>query len=551
MSIRWKILLTVLPLLIATLIVTGISSTMAAENGLTRIAVDFLAFKAEELNRYADSQWQLLVDNGLAEQDEFTAVARQAVAAYAATLIRSATESVLALDDQGQLAFATTPPTWTDQERETLAARLQAGQSGWIEYTDKGQARVGQAFAFEPFGWHVLLTEARETFFGPIAEINLQNQIILGFSLLLATILALIFAVFLTRPLQAMVKTMNRIVDGDLSQRVTIEYNDEIGRLAGTFNTMVSELEYATNQIKNFAFQAVLARKNETKIRQVFQKYVPANVIEEFFAKPEQALVGENRDLAVLFSDIRDFTTISEMMVPDHLVEALNRYFSGMVDAVMNRGGIVDKYIGDAIMAFFGAPAKGPNDALASVLCAFEMLAALGRFNQAQREAGAAEFRIGIGINFGLVTVGNIGSERKMDYTVIGDMVNLASRLEGLTKMYRQELIISQRVYQKIGRQIWCRFVDKVQVKGKTFGEPVYTAKARLTETEKRAWACHHSGIEAYYQRRFSQAQAYFRQTLELLPGDWLAQEFVERCGRYAANPPPADWSGVEVLHEK
>ncbi len=133
----------------------------------------------------------------------------------------------------------------------------------------------------------------------------------------------------------------------------------------------------------------------------------------------------------MLFSDIRGFTTISEGMSPDDLVSSLNRYFSGQVDIIMNRSGIVDKYIGDAIMAFFGAPVTHDDDALQAILAGIEMSEAVEDFNRQQKELGKPEFHIGVGINYGIVTVGNIGTDKKMDYTVIGDMVNLASRLEG------------------------------------------------------------------------------------------------------------------------
>ncbi len=291
--------------------------------------------------------------------------------------------------------------------------------------------------------------------------------------------------------------------------------------------------------------------KNEHKIRNIFQKYVPNDVIDQFFSNPEGMLVGENRVLAILFSDIRSFTTISEGFMPDELVEALNRYFEIMVEIIMRHGGVIDKYIGDAIMAFFGAPVKHKDDALQSVYAAIEMQEALLKFNEEQESAGKPPFLTGIGINYGIVTVGNIGSEKKMDYTVIGDMVNLGSRLEGLTKPYKQTIIFSESVYQKVKGELPCRLVDKVVVKGKTQGEKIFTARKSISEKEKKAWAVHHTALRKYYSKDFSGAKELFAKVLKLIPGDHIAEMFTERCETYLKDPPPPDWNGTQVLTSK
>jgi class 3 adenylate cyclase len=355
---------------------------------------------------------------------------------------------------------------------------------------------------------------------------------------------------------------MNGITsNGDLSSRVEVEYNDETGKLASTFNLMISELEKAYAQIKRYAFEAVLAGKKEQRIRQIFQKYVPKDLIDKFFASPESMLVGENRTLAILFSDIRSFTTISENMAPDDLVNSLNRYFSGQVDIIMNRNGIVDKYIGDAIMAFWGAPVKHDDDALQAVLSGLDMIEAVKGFNENQKKIGKPEFHIGIGINYGTVTVGNIGSERKMDYTVIGDMVNLASRMEGLTKTYHSEILISETLHDALTKseksveaaaaQLFFRLLDTVAVKGKTKGVKIYTAKKSLSEPEAKAWNYHNHGMELYYKRDFAAAAKYFAAALNLLPGDFNAESLFKRCKTYETSPPPSGWDGVEVMHTK
>jgi class 3 adenylate cyclase len=278
---------------------------------------------------------------------------------------------------------------------------------------------------------------------------------------------------------------------------------------------------------------------------------VPADVIDEFFANPEKMLVGENRVISILFSDIRSFTSISEKMMPDDLVNSLNRYFTVMVDIIMARHGIVDKYIGDAIMAFFGAPVRHKDDALQSVLAGIEMSEALGQFNAQQRELGKPEFRIGVGINYGVVTVGNIGTEKKMDYTIIGDMVNLASRMEGLTKKYHQPLLISESLHQKVKDEVDCRLIDTVAVKGKTKGVRIYTVKKRLSEEEKKAWTLHNTAMESYYRRDFDEAIGYFQNAQKIFPDDYASQLIIDRCRQFKVTPPPENWDGVEIMTEK
>jgi hypothetical protein len=202
-------------------------------------------------------------------------------------------------------------------------------------------------------------------------------------------------------------------------------------------------------------------------------------------------------------------------------------------------------------MAFFGAPVKGENDARESVMAAFDMLRSLEDFNGWHQAKGRRPFRIGIGINYGGVTVGNIGSERKMDYTVIGDMVNLASRLEGLTKYYREPLIVSESIERKIKELIPCRLLDRVKVKGRATGSGIFSAKRVLSPREEEAWGLHAEAASLYYKRDFGRAAAGFRRVLELLPHDIPATRFLKRSEDYRASPPPQDWTGVEEMAEK
>ncbi|MCL2373684.1 MAG: HAMP domain-containing protein, partial [Treponema sp.] len=526
------------------------------------------------------------------DRPDMVNAAQNAVFLYAGGIILSDTEIVIALDYDGNTAMSTSDLELTAAERERVLGILREGSEGISQALMGGEERVFTAFYFAPFGWHILITEQAHAFFRDADSIRLQALVVLGVASAAAILLLVLFARRLTNPLGRIVNAMNAITSGgDLSSRVDVEYHDETGKLASTFNLMISELEKAYGQIKRYAFDAVLAGKKEQRIRQIFQKYVPKDLIDKFFASPESMLVGENRDLAILFSDIRSFTTISESMAPNELVNSLNQYFSGQVDIIMNRNGIVDKYIGDAIMAFWGAPVKHEDDAIQALLAALDMMESVKAFNVKQKKLGKPEFHIGIGINFGTVTVGNIGSERKMDYTVIGDTVNLASRMEGLTKAYNEDVLISEPLYEAIkatpapaikraaalngaassnstessaassGAEsggsapapatLSFRLMDMVAVKGKTKGVKIYAAKKSLQPEEAKAWAIHNQGMELYYRRDFEGAAKRFAAAHSMLSGDFIASELLKRCRAYSASPPPPNWDGVEVMTSK
>ncbi|MDR0599991.1 MAG: adenylate/guanylate cyclase domain-containing protein [Treponema sp.] len=566
MSIRTKIILVVLPLIVVTLTLAETASYFNAVNGVTRVAQRFLSFKAEELRKYAENQWDLLAENHYDSRPGMVQAVKEAVGAYARSVILSDTEVILALDDSLNPVMATSPLVLSEGEKAALRPALDAESQGLLSANLGGKPRVFRFFYSLPFRWYVLLTEERAAFYRDADKIALQTAITLALSLAAAAALLVFFSRRLTEPLGRVIAAMNAITGGgDLSGRVTVEYRDETGHLAATFNTMLGELEKAYQRIKAHAFEAALAQKKEERIRQIFQKYVPKDLIEKFFASPESMLVGDNRDLAILFSDIRSFTTISEGLAPDELVKSLNRYFSGQVDIIMNRNGIVDKYIGDAVMAFWGAPVRRADDPLQAVLSGLDMLDAVRAFNEKQRALGKTEFHIGIGINYGAVTVGNIGSERKMDYTVIGDAVNLASRMEGLTKTYHTEILVSESLFAGLealdpalfsaaglGGPPPARLLDTVAVKGKTRGVKIYTVRRGFESGgEERAWAIHNQGMELYYRRSFTEAAARFEAVLSLLPGDFNAQNLLDRCRAYAAAPPPEGWDGVEVMKSK
>ena len=224
--------------------------------------------------------------------------------------------------------------------------------------------------------------------------------------------------------------------------------------------------------------KALIAKASEEQeekkfIKRIFGRHATAEVVEDAL-KRGLKLGGEEREVTLLFSDIRNFTTLSERLPPNEVVGLLNDYFAEMVDVVSRHGGTLNKFLGDGILAIFGAPVSYGNDAERAVMTALEMMERLEQFNRKQGEAGRAELCIGVGINTGEVVVGNVGSTERMEYTVIGDAVNLASRLEALNKEMETNILISHSTYQQVKEVVQVKKLKSVKVKGKEKSVWVY-----------------------------------------------------------------------------
>ncbi len=552
MKIRTKIIAVVIPILFVTLGISGLWAYLSATSGITKIALELLVNKVEVLEKEANKQWSYVEDLDYKTHPEYVDVTKAGITLFAVNMIKNKTELIFAFDENINITMQTNKFNLADSEKDHLRALFSSKSKELQEFSLEGIERVGMGFYFKPFGWYFMISQEKQIFYRDVDRITWQTGILLISSCVLAFIVLFLIINYLIKPLIGLRDTMREIISsGNLDKRVPVEFHDETGQLAHTFNIMVGELEKAYNQIKSYAFQAVLAQKKESRIRNIFQKYVPQELIDRFYEHPESMLVGDNRVLSVLFSDIRGFTSIAESMLPDEIVTSLNRYFSVMVDIIMQRKGIVDKYIGDAIMAFFGAPVKHDDDAYQSILAAIEMTEALNAFNREQAAAGKPPFHIGVGLNYGVVTVGNIGTEKKMEYTVIGDMVNLASRLEGLTKYYKQEIIVSESIMRKAKDRLPFRLLDTVAVKGKKEGVRIYAAKHTLTAAEKDAWEMNEIAFSHFYKREFKQAAELFKKIHTLIKGDLPSELLYKRCSELLENPPPKQWDGIRVMDMK
>jgi len=293
----------------------------------------------------------------------------------------------------------------------------------------------------------------------------------------------------------------------------------------------------------------------EKRLRSTMARYMPKEVADKLLEEGEAALGGKLQKASVLFTDIRGFTSISEKIGPQETVKLLNDYFGQMVDILFEHGGILDKYIGDAIMAVFGAPFAAPEDAENAVKAAVGMLRAMRRFNEQRFGAGREPIMMGVGINTDEVLSGNIGSLKRMDYTVIGDGVNLASRLESANKTYGTQLLVSELTVRDLREPHLLREVDRIRVKGKTRPVAVHEVLDHFGEgtpaRDPAALESFRAGLEEYRSCNWQRARNAFAETLRLNPHDGLSRLYIERSSYFAANPPLEDWDGVWVMKEK
>ncbi|OQB54755.1 MAG: Adenylate cyclase 1 [Deltaproteobacteria bacterium ADurb.Bin151] len=294
--------------------------------------------------------------------------------------------------------------------------------------------------------------------------------------------------------------------------------------------------------------------QEKKKIRSAFQYYLTSSVINEMLKNPGKLkLGGDRRNLTVLFSDIRGFTTISEKMTPEELIMLLNEYLTAMTNQVFYYDGLLDKYMGDAIMAVFGAPLDQPDHARRACLTALAMMRELRRLQNKWEAEGRPVFDIGIGINSGEMVVGNMGSAMRFDYTVMGDMVNLGSRLEGANKEYGTNIIISEFTYNHVKDTICCREIDSVRVKGKT--RPVRIFELLGEKKDEPGYQnlikVFATGLTLYRDGKWDDAIAAFQDACKIKHDDFVSTTYIERCKTLKQHPPAHPWDGVFVMTKK
>jgi adenylate cyclase len=329
--------------------------------------------------------------------------------------------------------------------------------------------------------------------------------------------------------------------------------------LAFRQNTWVDGILLIASLSLTFAMSTAFSYATEGRqrrlIKQVFSHYMSDLLIHDLLRHPDKLrLGGEKRVLTVLFSDLAGFTSLSEKLAPEEVVTLLNRYLTAMTDIILASGGLIDKYEGDAIMAFWGAPLPQEDHATRACLAALDSQNRLAELRQEFMRMGLPPVHARIGINTGEMIIGNMGSNQRFDFTVIGDSVNLASRLEGAGKEYGTRIIISEDTYHPASNQVEARELDLLRVKGKEMPVRIYELLSRQGELDEKTQKVRDhfaEGLNRYRKQEWSEAISFFQRILALTPEDGPAQTFITRCQQFMLAPPPAPWDGVYRLTSK
>jgi adenylate cyclase len=294
--------------------------------------------------------------------------------------------------------------------------------------------------------------------------------------------------------------------------------------------------------------------KERLHLKKAFQSYVAPTVVEEIIRHPERLrLGGERRELSILFCDVRGFTSLSETLDPEALVGVLHDFLNPMSEIIVRHEGTIDKYIGDAIMALFGAPLALPDHAARACRTALEMTATLKRLDREWEAMGRPRLRIGVGINTGEVAVGNMGSDRLFDYTAIGDNVNLASRLEGLNKHYGTNILVSSYTTQALQGAFILQEIDLVQVKGKKQPMAIYELMGEGTPDPHLAkfLETYHEGLALFRKRAWRESAQAFEAAAHLHPKNCHVLRYGKLVEKFQTEPPGPEWQGVTVMETK
>ena len=347
----------------------------------------------------------------------------------------------------------------------------------------------------------------------------------------------------LSRPVRSLANAMRDVQGGNLNIELPVSSSDEVGRLTDSFNFFVKEL------------------RSKERLKQTFGKYIDPRILEHVLAQPGAEAVGSGRrEMTVLFADLVGFTGLSERLTPLLMVTLLNRHFGLQALAVQEHHGVVDKFIGDSIMAFWGQPFVKPEEhAILACRAAQAQLAALDTLRRElpditglRRDAPVID--LGIGICTGEVVVGNIGSENTRSYTVIGDTANLAARLERANRVYGTQILIGESTARAIGSRFEMREIDNIFVKGKIETTRVFelmSAAGQLSGELVRLRERYDAARRSYLAQDWDTAEATFRECLEIRPKDGPSRVFLERVQALRRNPPGKDWNGVWQLVEK
>jgi adenylate cyclase len=385
----------------------------------------------------------------------------------------------------------------------------------------------------------VVLQRSLDKALVPYLRLRTVMLVLFGIGLVFSIISAIVIARSLSKPLEALTETVKKIAKGDYQQTKCLQRKDELGILSIAINQMSQGLQ------------------ERDQVRNLLGKVVSPEIARELLSKKIE-LGGEERQATILFSDIRQFTQLCEDQDPKAILHLLNRYLSGMSDVIEQHHGVIDKYIGDAIMALFNVPVSNKDSAEQAVNAALNMVRTLSTLNKALLEENIPSIRIGIGIHSGEVVAGNMGSENRLNYTVIGDSVNLASRLEGLTKYFGVSIIVSESTAKKCS-SLYFKELGRVQVKGKenaiTIFEPLPPVK--LTSVEQWYLRQYEEALQHFRQQNWQEARLAFQHLKTMMlelnkPEDKCLHDlYLENIEQNEQKKLPQNWQGTLVFVTK
>jgi adenylate cyclase len=380
--------------------------------------------------------------------------------------------------------------------------------------------------------WKVGVVAPEDDFTGGAKEEMRDSLLIFSGILLISVFLAMLVSRSISKPIKLLTREAERIKNFHLDDKITIR-------------SYIREIQVMSN--------AIAAMKSGL---QAFRRYVPAELVRQLISTGEEArLGGHKRVLTIFFSDIAGFTTIAEGLAPEELMLHLSEYFDEFTQILSDQHGTVDKYIGDGIMAFWGAPVPDDNHAFHACSAALSCQERLRNLNRKWADNGLCPLPTRIGISTGETVVGNVGSSERINYTVMGDNVNLSSRLEGVNKLYGTQIIVSRATYEAVADKFWFRPLDIVAVKGRSEGTVIYELMMRRGEedSEPIAELCVEftKGFEAYLARDWKVAIKIFQNLSNKFPDDLPTDFCLSRCRHYQANPPEAGWQGIAYLETK
>ena len=429
-----------------------------------------------------------------------------------------------------------------EQESEDLLSELDAREFSAVR---RSLARVDSLRDQLSEKIDAVRTEMLKVSYRAIATIRseqTQAVLISAIVTLLAAIVGLIFANLVSggiiRSVRQLLEGTRAVEAGQLDQSIEVTTGDEIGQLAAAFNRMVVQL------------------RDNQRVRETFGKYIDPRVVEGLIDRPTlTAAEGQRRVMTVLFCDLKGFTSLSEGMTPQGLVKVMNRYLSIMSEPIRTNRGIIDKYIGDGIMAYWGPPFVDEADhARFACLAAMEMIERIATLRQeipellGVRGTPMEKCDLRIGVATGEALVGSIGSDVMMSYTVMGDVVNLASRLEGVNKTYGTRNLVSERTIAAAGAALEVREIDRVVVAGHTHSEIIFEIlgrKGELTPQQFISRDKYLEGLAAYREQRWDEALRALNESLGAIPDDGPSMALLKRVESLKANPPSRDWDGA------